>query len=420
MFKHLLILFVVILLMAGCTKIDDTITTETSPVEIPDVIETTGSSFFFDQTITVATYAGKFLFHEQPIEETVSVTIDEIADLSYGKWYEIRLSAVEDVPVERLKLGYFYSDHDKIYRLPSTAENLDAIMASNDVLSDSIIVCQEKDLPDQLSEDEVGWHHSIVIEGDKCAYHTYNNSVETGFYETFVWEKNKGLISYKSGFGADRDVIELLSTQVPLKNDVSDLTEDAIMDNLPESWDRIWESAAQNEGALTDEQIEGINIMLQPYFTDKDQNMIINPISCFFTSNYSDTKDIDLTEFLRYAPIRESMDIEQEFDLLKMHPNWPFAAHLSLKEMPVPIHRYKREAVEALFLQYAGIRLDELSGVGFDEIIYLEATDAYYNYTSDFGPGLFICEDGEVEEGTIRLHGSSHGEVNARFDDHKK
>jgi hypothetical protein len=199
---------------------------------------------------------------------------------------------------------------------------------------------------------------------------------------------------------------EVYSMQTSL---LKDLTESDIMGNLPESWDLIWEKVAQSEGAITDELIKEINILLQPYFTDTDQTMMVNPISCFFTSNYSDTKDIHLTEFLRYAPIRESMDNAQEFDLLKVHPNWPFAAHLSLKGMPVPIHRYKREAVEALFLNYAGIGLDELTGVGFDEVIYLEATDAYYNYTSDFGPGLFICEGGEVKGDTIRLFGKSNG-----------
>lgn len=199
---------------------------------------------------------------------------------------------------------------------------------------------------------------------------------------------------------------EVHSMQTPL---LKDLAESEIMGNIPESWDRIWDSVAQSEGPLTDEQIKVINHLLQPYFMDKDQFMKVNPISCFFTSNYSDARDIDLTEFLRYAPIRESMDNVQEFDLLKVHPNWPFAAHLSLKGMPVPIHRYQREAVEALFYKYAGIRLDELSGIGFDEVIYLEATDAYYNYTSDFGPGVFICEGGEVKGDTIRLFGKSNG-----------
>ncbi len=35
--------------------------------------------------------------------------------------------------------------------------------------------------------------------------------------------------------------------------------------------------------------------------------------------------------------------------------------------------------------------------------LYLEEYDAFYNFTSDFGPGAFICSGGEKQGGVIRL-----------------
>lgn len=61
---------------------------------------------------------------------------------------------------------------------------------------------------DSLKE-EKGWHEEIMVEGTVCTYRSYNDLTETGYYERFVWEKGKGLIEYKSGFGAERDRIYL-------------------------------------------------------------------------------------------------------------------------------------------------------------------------------------------------------------------
>ena len=36
-------------------------------------------------------------------------------------------------------------------------------------------------------------------------------------------------------------------------------------------------------------------------------------------------------------------------------------------------------------------------------MLYLEEYDAYYNFTSDFGPGIFVCVGGEKAGDIIRL-----------------
>lgn len=42
-----------------------------------------------------------------------------------------------------------------------------------------------------------------------CKMHEYNNQVETGYYETIIWKKNVGITLYKSGYGAQRDSMEI-------------------------------------------------------------------------------------------------------------------------------------------------------------------------------------------------------------------
>lgn len=61
----------------------------------------------------------------------------------------------------------------------------------------------------KLGEDESGFHSYLEVKGDKREYHSYNNQVSTGYYESFIWEKGKGLINYRSGYGAESNSIEL-------------------------------------------------------------------------------------------------------------------------------------------------------------------------------------------------------------------
>ena len=75
---------------------------------------------------------------------------------------------------------------------------------------DGYIVCQNEELKDPLDENVKGWHHYIKVDGDKRESHYYNTAVDTGYYENMIWERGKGLISYRSGYGALREAIELI------------------------------------------------------------------------------------------------------------------------------------------------------------------------------------------------------------------
>lgn len=165
------------------------------------------NSFFFKNNISQLNYKGTFLF-KKAIQKEVKVQICEIANLKTGKLYELKLDSIEGVPTDRLSLGYFYVQKDKIYKIEPTEENLNKLKTSDEVPNGSAIVCQDKELKDTLGKDEAGWHHYIDVNGDKREYHSYNK-VSTGYYESFTWEMDKGLINYRSGYGAERDSIEL-------------------------------------------------------------------------------------------------------------------------------------------------------------------------------------------------------------------
>jgi len=202
------------------------------------------------------------------------------------------------------------------------------------------------------------------------------------------------------------------------ENEVKDEAEDEVSafeydmtnDNLSEHWYGIWDGIYKNEGALTDEQIEEINYLLQPIFTHGELTEV-NPVSCFFTSYYEDVRDINLPEFLSYFPKGEIPKELPEFYELKSHEFWPFGDDATFEDMPVPIHRYNSEVVQDMFSEYTEINLNELTGVGFDKVLYLESTDAYYNFTSDFGAGIFNCTEGNVKEGIIKLYSISRNET---------
>ena len=72
--------------------------------------------------------------------------------------------------------------------------------------------------------------------------------------------------------------------------------------------------------------------------------------------------------------------------------------------MPVPVHKYPKRLVDLILGEYAGVSTADLNTEG---VAYLPEYDAYYNYTSDFGPGMFVCTRGERDGDTIWLYSES-------------
>lgn len=153
---------------------------------------------------------------------------------------------------------------------------------------------------------------------------------------------------------------------------------------------------------LPQEEINWFNDWLEPIVQDKLGNDIgVNPRCCFLTSYYDDVTELNFEEFMRYFPGDGSQTSEAEFEALREVDGWPFGWVESLEKMPVPVHKYPKRLVDLILGEYAGISTEDLDT---SDVAYLPEYDAYYNYTSDFGPGMFVSSRGERDGDTIRLY----------------
>ena len=162
-------------------------------------------------------------------------------------------------------------------------------------------------------------------------------------------------------------------------------------------------SLSPEGGFLTQEELDVYRSAFWPELMDGEQVVSVNPMSAFFTSYYERPENLNFEEFLRYFPddglVNDNPE-NLEFQALTRQPEWPFEEGILV---PTPIHRYNRQSVDETLEQYAGITTQALSGVGMDNVIYLEEYDAWYNFTSDYGPGMFIPVYGLREGSTVTL-----------------
>jgi hypothetical protein len=87
-------------------------------------------------------YQGKYLFNTDGlIEKDTVLHIDEIINLENGKVYELKLDSINDIQNDRLNLGYFYVQQDKIYKIEPNQENLNKLKAGEEIPDNSVIVC---------------------------------------------------------------------------------------------------------------------------------------------------------------------------------------------------------------------------------------------------------------------------------------
>ena len=122
----------------------------------------------------------------------------------------------------------------------------------------------------------------------------------------------------------------------------------------------------------------------------------LNPVSCFFTSTYSDPRDLDLAAFLAYCPLGETVSD----DWGTIRDDAERAAVTASGNYPgdfVPTHRYRVSDIDGALTRYARITLDELATDWRHDgrMLYLPEYDAFYNFTSDFAAGVFEPRYGE-------------------------
>lgn len=160
-------------------------------------------------------------------------------------------------------------------------------------------------------------------------------------------------------------------------------------------------------GDLTEEQVDQVNRIFS-WRENPEHDADFMAVSGFFTSYYDDVRELDFLEFLWYYPSEYGVG-EEEFAALVELPGFYWEKEyftendlpLIPQSLPVPTCRIPRSWVDETLQKYAGITTADLKNT--DNTLYLPEYDAYYTFTSDFGPGSFTCEGGRVEEDTAVL-----------------
>ena len=225
--KRLITLIIVFLSLTGCTDSrqgnyfsdEPLIVANTSPNEellptyagsssfpLIESLDAKAASFFFPNT-DIVTYRGSILFDGDSMD--VFPILHVFPKENNENLYELVLDKIDSVPDDRLSLGYFYVDGKTIYRLKTSTER-SGVITQEDILKNGDIVCNDKPIIDNQQDEGKGIHYKLDVYDGKCESNYYNNQVETGYYETFVWELGKGLVEYSSGFGAERDSMHII------------------------------------------------------------------------------------------------------------------------------------------------------------------------------------------------------------------
>lgn len=173
--------------------------------------------------------------------------------------------------------------------------------------------------------------------------------------------------------------------------------------DLESHWQQIWEAIFNQTGEVQAYYIDELNVFFLPSYSIGG-DLYINPISCYFTSYYEDISQINLEEYLRYYPKTSMVDVGNmtEFDEISQLDNWPFGDSRSL---PVPLWQYSVEDVNTSLGTYSDTKVDQLVSKDYNDLMYLESTQSFYNNTSDFAPGHFTCVRGVVEGNYVKLYG---------------
>lgn len=180
----------------------------------------------------------------------------------------------------------------------------------------------------------------------------------------------------------------------------------------------------QGEGAkipLTEQEIAQVNEAFAAIIKDADGTTQLNPATCIFSTFFEKAEEMDLAAFMYYFPYGKVLteEDEEEFLALEKSEGWRYSDK-KLADMPVPVHRYSVQDVEAVLQKYLGISLEDLkdmedNGANLSEksLYYLEEYEAFYNTTSDAGFAMFTCVRGEIQGDKVYLYSqySQHSET---------
>ena len=163
-------------------------------------------------------------------------------------------------------------------------------------------------------------------------------------------------------------------------------------------------SAPLGARALTEEEVELVRTGFAPSIYNAATGANDgNPLACFTHSMYADVSEMTKFDFLAYYPATAEGTKEELALLIEKYPD--YFADWTTETMPLPVHRYDADALDDIMMEFAGIPFRDLPDGRWAH--YLEETDSYYNYTSDFGLLGFPCTGGWIYDGGAMLYTDS-------------
>ncbi len=177
--------------------------------------------YFFPDGTTVAEYEGEFWLDGLDWTDSgihVELEISRERVLENGILYQMKImdneelrscdSLLREEDKARMNLGYFYVRADKIYRIGDM--EIRPGISEGELMDAGRIVCQPEPRGVSEERDEDWCYDSIHIIGDRCYYYRGQGGEGTSYWECFVWQKGFGLVEYRSGWGAGRDMIYIM------------------------------------------------------------------------------------------------------------------------------------------------------------------------------------------------------------------
>lgn len=198
--RYLCIIILGICFLTGCSKGNET----------GGNIAGLNNSYFFSDDTASCTYEGFVFWHVPEESEEIVLSVTKVQSFEEGNLYELVIntegSSEDRLGIDRSRLDFFLVLGDDIYLIDDgTAKDL----TIDKIKSKGKLVCSQTEKEASLKDNEPGWHECIIAEGNIREYHGYNNMAETGYYESFIWEYGKGLVGYRSGYGAEADAINI-------------------------------------------------------------------------------------------------------------------------------------------------------------------------------------------------------------------
>ena len=126
-------------------------------------------------------------------------TIKKEKSLDSGTIFSVVVNS-DDNNIKNRTMSYFYVEDEKIYVLYNFNKD-------KNVNKDSMQIAFQSN---KLKEDDgKGLRYQITPKGNKTNFYLRTYNVETYFFNRIVWGKYRNIKSYKSGYGAGRDLLQV-------------------------------------------------------------------------------------------------------------------------------------------------------------------------------------------------------------------